>query len=88
MTSIAEQVIAILAAQALRDPAGIDPADGIDALGLDSLGMVEAIFAIEETFAIQVPFNPQDPQGGEGFDISSVGSIIAAVEDLVARKAG
>lgn len=88
MTSIAEQVIAILAAQALRDPAGIDPADGIDALGLDSLGMVEAIFAIEETFAIQVPFNPQDPQGEGGFDISSVGSIIAAVEDLVARKAG
>ena len=50
---------------------------------LDGLGLVEAIFAIEETFDITVPFNANDPQAG-GFDISSVAAIIRAVEGLVA----
>ncbi len=68
-------------------PFGIDPAATIESLGLDSLALVEAIFAIEETFGVQVPFNPQDPGEG-GFDTSTVASIIAEVEGLVAAKAG
>ena len=35
------------------------------------LGLVEAVFAIEEAFDIQVPFNANDPQKSE-FDISTV----------------
>ena len=35
------------------------------------LGLVEAIFAIEEAFDIQVPFNANDPERSE-FDISTV----------------
>jgi acyl carrier protein len=85
--SVSDQVIAILAAQALCDPARIDPEATIESLGLDSLALVEAIFAIEETFGVQVPFNPQDPGEG-GFDTSTVASIIAEVEGLVAAKAG
>ena len=34
----------------------------LEDLGIDSLGLVEAIFAIEEAFDIQVPFNANDPQ--------------------------
>ena len=86
-TTVAEEVIAILAGQALCDPADIDPGASIESLGLDSLALVEAIFAIEETFGVQVPFNPQDPGEG-GFDTSTVASIIAEVEALVAAKAG
>jgi acyl carrier protein len=89
---IPARVIGILAAQALVEPADIAPDATIESLGLDSLGMVEAIFAIEEAFDISVPFNPgapdRAPDGGPAeFDISTVASIIAAVEGLVAQKA-
>ena len=57
----------------------------LDSLGIDSLGLVESIFAIEETFDIQIPFNANDPQNSE-FDISSVATIIAGIQDLVAKK--
>jgi len=47
---------------------------------------VESIFAIEEAFDIQVPFNANEPDAGD-FDISSVAAIIKAVEGLVAEAA-
>ncbi len=54
-------------------------------LGIDSLGVVESIFAIEEEFDIEVPFNANAPEQSD-FDISSVASIILAVENLVAEQ--
>lgn len=79
-------VIEILAEQALRDPAGIDPAARLADLGLDSLGVVETIFALEERFDISVPFNANEP-GKSGFDLSTVSSVVAAVERLLHQKA-
>ena len=55
-------------------------------LGIDSVGLVECIFAIEEGFDITVPFNANDPSASD-FDISSVGAIIAAVKQLQADQA-
>ncbi|MDY6860537.1 MAG: acyl carrier protein, partial [Pseudomonadota bacterium] len=57
----------------------------LEGLGIDSLGLVEAIFAIEEAFDIQVPFNANDPSESD-FDISSVAAIVTAVEGLVAEQ--
>ena len=74
------------AAQALRDPATIGPQDTLATLGLDSLGLVEVIFALEEAFGIAIPFNANDP-GDSGFDISSVAGLIGAVEGLLGQKA-
>ena len=82
---VASEVIRIIAEQAVLDPADVTPDSTLETLGIDSLGLVEAIFAIEEAFDIQVPFNANDP-GATAFDISSVAAIIAAVEDLVAKK--
>ncbi len=79
--SIKDQVITIIAAQAMLEPADISLAHSLEDIGIDSLGLVESIFAIEETFDITVPFNANDPRAGD-FDISSVASIIAAVEKL------
>ena len=56
-------------------------------IGIDSLGLVESIFAIEETFDLTVPFNANDPQASD-FDISSVAAIVAAVEKLKAEQQG
>jgi acyl carrier protein len=47
--------------------------------------VVESIFAIEEEFDIEVPFNANAP-GESEFDISSVATIISAVETLVAEQ--
>ena len=78
-------VIAILAKQLLLAPDEIAPDSRIDDLGLDSLGKVEAIFAMEERFGIHVPFNANAPDQPE-FDFSTVGSVVRDVEALIARK--
>lgn len=77
-------VIAILAKQLLLAPEEIAPEAKIEDLGLDSLGKVEAIFAIEERFGIHVPFNANAPDQPE-FDFSTVGSVVRDVEALIAR---
>lgn len=82
---VQDRVIAIIAEQALLDVADVTPESSLDDLGIDSLGLVESIFAIEEAFDISVPFNANDP-GASGFDISSVAAIVAAVEALVREK--
>lgn len=83
---VREKVIEIIAKQALLDVSDVTLEASPEGLGLDSLGMVEAIFAIEEAFDISVPFNANEP-GMSGFDVSTVGAIVAAVEGLVAQKA-
>ena len=82
---VAARVIAIIAEQAVLDVTEVSPEMRLDELGIDSLGLVEAIFAIEESFDISVPFNANEP-GKSGFDMTSVASVIAAVEGLIARR--
>lgn len=84
--SVKEKVIAIIAEQAVLAPADVRLDASLADLGIDSLGLVEAIFAIEEKFDISVPFNANEPENSD-FDISTVAKIVAAVEDLVAAKA-
>ncbi|AXQ93139.1 acyl carrier protein [Cereibacter azotoformans] len=84
--SVQEKVIAIIAEQAVLEPSDVKMDATLEELGIDSLGLVESIFAIEEAFDISVPFNANDPQAS-GFDISSVAAIVAAVEGLVAQQA-
>ena len=85
--SIRDKVIAIIAEQAVLEPSDVSGDQTLEDLGIDSLGLVEAIFAIEEAFDIDVPFNANEPEKSD-FDISSVDAVIRAVEDLVAQKAG
>ena len=83
--TVRDRVIAILAEQAVLDPAQVRMDATLQDLGIDSLGLVEAIFAIEEAFDIQVPFNANDPKDSE-FDISTVATMVRAVESLVAAQ--
>ncbi len=83
---VRERVIAILAEQSGLDTSDITPDRSLDDLGIDSLAVVESIFAIEEEFDIAVPYNANQPEAS-AFDVSSVGSILRAVEDLVAQNA-
>ena len=83
--AVRDKVTAIIAEQAVLDVADVTPDSSLADLGIDSLGLVESIFAIEEAFDISVPFNANEP-GQSDFDISSVKAIIAAVEKLIAQK--
>ncbi|MBV0891652.1 acyl carrier protein [Paracoccus sp. Z118] len=80
-----DRIIAIIAEQAMLDPSEVRPDMSPADLGIDSLGMVESIFAIEEAFDISIPFNANEPDQSD-FDVSTVGSITAAVEKLVADR--
>ncbi len=86
--SVKDQVLTIIARQALVDVSDLKPETTLDALGIDSLGLVEAVFAIEETFDISVPYNANqtrdDVVEGE-FNITNIAAIVAAVEGLVAN---
>ena len=84
--NVHDQVISIIAEQAVLEPADVTLDSTLDSLGIDSLGLVESIFAIEEAFDIQVPFNANNPSESD-FDISTVGSIIAGIEALIAEQA-
>lgn len=83
--SVRERVIGIIAEQAVLEPGDIAMEATLEDLGIDSLGLVESIFAIEEAFDIQIPFNANEPQASD-FDISSVSAIVGAVEALVAEQ--
>lgn len=84
--TVRDKVVAILAEQASLAPSDVRMDASLGDLGIDSLGLVETIFAIEEAFDVQVPFNANEPEKSD-FDISTVASIVAAVESLAAARA-
>ncbi|MFT7105784.1 MAG: acyl carrier protein [Yoonia sp.] len=84
--SIKDQVIAIIADQAMLETSDVKMDHTLADIGIDSLGLVESIFAIEESFDITVPFNANNPAESE-FDISTIAAIVAAVEKLKAEQA-
>ena len=80
--SVKETVIEILAEQALLETKDVCDNSSLESLGIDSLALVEVIFSLEESFNITIPFNANDP-GSTNFDISSVSSVVSAVEMII-----
>ena len=80
------KVFEIIAEQAMLDLSDVTPESTLADLGIDSLGIVEAIFAIEEAFDVSVPFNANEPDKSD-FDISSVQAIANAVQSLIKAQA-
>ncbi len=83
--STQDRVIAIIAEQAVLEPSDVTLDSTLDDLGIDSLGLVESIFAIEEEFDITIPFNANEPDQSD-FDISNVRAIVAGIDRLIAEK--
>ena len=83
--NIQDRVIEIIAEQAVLEPSDVTMESTLEDLGIDSLGLVESIFSIEEAFDITVPFNANEPTESD-FDISSVATIVAGIEKLVAEQ--
>lgn len=85
--TVKDRIIEIVAEQAVLEPSDISLEQSLGDLGIDSMGLVEAIFSIEESFDIQVPFNANEPDKSD-FDISTVSSIVSAVETLISEQKG
>ncbi len=85
--SIKDKVVEIIAEQAVLEPSDVTMDSTLEDLGIDSLGLVESIFAIEEEFDITIPFNANEPEASD-FDISNVAAIVAGIEKLMSEKAG
>ena len=79
------KVIEIIADQAIVETSDVNDESTLEGLGIDSLGLVESIFAIEETFDIHVPFNANQPDESP-FDLSSVATIIQGIETLIREQ--
>ena len=84
--SVTDKIIEIIAEQAVLETSDVTLDSTLDDLGIDSLGLVESIFAIEEEFDITVPFNANEPSNSD-FDITSVAKIIEGVTRLVKEQA-
>ena len=82
---IRSKVIEIIADQAIVEPSDLTDQSTLESLGIDSLGLVESIFAIEEAFNIQIPFNANQPNESP-FDISSVATIVQGIEQLIQEQ--
>lgn len=87
MSAVQEKVIQIIAEQAVLEVEDVSLDQSLADLGIDSLGLVELIFSIEEAFDIEVPFNANEPEKSE-FDISSVQAIVKAVQGLLKDQHG
>lgn len=82
---ITQKIIDIVAEQTMVEHATVTLASTPEELGIDSLGMVDIVFAIEETFDISVPFNANDPNESE-FTLKTVGAAADAVKRLIAEQ--
>ncbi len=82
---IADKVVAIVAEQTMVEHKTVTLASTPEELGIDSLGLVEIVFAIEEAFDVSVPYNANDPTASD-FDLSTVGAVVEAVKRLIAEQ--
>lgn len=85
--TIQATVVKILAEKALLKPGDVKLDFSISDLGLDSLGIVEIIFALEEQFNIEIDINFNNVNSSD-FDISTVQGIIKSIEKILKNKNG
>ena len=85
--TIQDTVVEILAEKALLKPGDVKLDFSISDLGLDSLGIVEIIFALEEQFNIEIDINFNNVNYSD-FDISTVQEIIKSIEKILKNKNG
>ena len=79
---VKEKVLEILTNYGHLTREDIGMSSTLESLGIDSVGVVEIIFAIEEEFDINIPYNANETLS-ERLDFSNVLSIVELVSELV-----
>ena len=79
---VKERVLEILTNHGQLAREDISMSSTLESLGIDSVGVVEVIFAIEEEFDINIPYNANETLS-KRLDFSNVLSIVELVSELV-----
>lgn len=77
MTTL-ERLSRILVQHYKLDPARLTPDQPLGSLGIDSLGMVEMLFFIEEEFHVHLP--------SEGIALGTLGEAARSIDELIAAQ--
>ena len=80
MTSTFERLRAILVRDYKLDPDQVTPDAPLEGLGIDSLGVAELLFNIEDEFRITLPSEP--------VMLPTVADVARFIDELVASQAG
>lgn len=83
---LTNQILDILAEKAMIDRSKLSLDAKLTDLEISSLDVVEAIFALEERFDIQIPYNA-NATAENRLEFNTVGEVVTAVESLVRSKA-
>lgn len=82
MADVSEGVVEIIAKQAKVEPATLTRETVLSELGIESFDTIEIVFALEEKFDIEVPFNANtDDQSSAAFNC--VGDVIDGIQKIV-----
>jgi acyl carrier protein len=77
-----DEILDIIAQKAVIDRSKLTPEVKLTDLNVSSLDMVEVVFALEDRFSIQLPFNANTSAS----EIQTVGDVIAMVEKQLVGK--
>ena len=77
MTTL-ERLSRILVQRYKLDPSRLTPDQPLESLGIDSLGMVEILFFIEEDFGVRLP--------PEGITFATLGEAAKHIDELIASQ--
>ncbi len=78
MTTTIDRLRTLLVKDYKLDPAALLPDAPLEALGIDSLGVAELMFNIEDEFNVTIP--------GEPVALKTVGDVVAYIDGLVATQ--
>jgi acyl carrier protein len=81
MADIESDIYDIIAEKAAVERAQIHASAKLNDLEIESLDIVEIIFAIEEKFDVNIPFNANDQE----LEFETVNDVVKAVESLSAE---
>src|SRR5215470_126518 len=82
---IESDVLDIIAKQAKVERATLTRLSSLAELNIQSLDLVEIIFALEDKFDLEVPYNANDPKSA-GVSFQNVGDVIDGVAKLIAER--
>ncbi|MBI1272929.1 MAG: acyl carrier protein [Alphaproteobacteria bacterium] len=82
--SLTNEILDIIADKAMVERDKLDPAAKLTDLNISSLDVVEIVFALEDKYAVQLPFNAN----AENKEFETLGQVVKLVEQQIAIKQG
>ena len=82
MADIADRIVEIIAKEAKLDAAKLTLDTRLEELKIESLDLVQILFAIEDEYDVYVPYND------EAYKLETLRDVVDGVNRLIAEKQG